>query len=210
MGGTANVYIDGFNLYYGALKDNPSCKWLDLESYFATLLPPGLELNRVRYFTAPVKPTAMDRDQPSRQASYLQAIAETQPKTSVHKGQFQRNKSKLPLASDPTKLVRVVKMEEKGSDVNLASYLLFDAFENEAECALVVTDDFDQIEPLRMAREELGRTIGIVSPRRRPKLSRTVGAAFYRPVYTSDLAGNQLPDTVQGLRGPIHRPRSWA
>ena len=29
----AVVYIDGFNLYYGAVRDTPALKWLDLERY---------------------------------------------------------------------------------------------------------------------------------------------------------------------------------
>jgi hypothetical protein len=33
-----NVYIDGFNLYYGALKRTPY-KWLDLALLARTLLP---------------------------------------------------------------------------------------------------------------------------------------------------------------------------
>jgi hypothetical protein len=32
------IYIDGFNLYYGAVKNTP-WKWLDMEKYFSLLLP---------------------------------------------------------------------------------------------------------------------------------------------------------------------------
>jgi len=32
------VYIDGFNLYYGALR-NTDYKWLDLQTLFQRLLP---------------------------------------------------------------------------------------------------------------------------------------------------------------------------
>ena len=34
------VYVDGFNLYYGAVKGTPY-KWLDLEKYFQLLRPHG-------------------------------------------------------------------------------------------------------------------------------------------------------------------------
>lgn len=33
-----NVYVDGFNLYYGCLKGTPY-KWLDLGALFQALLP---------------------------------------------------------------------------------------------------------------------------------------------------------------------------
>jgi hypothetical protein len=47
-----NVYVDGFNLYYGCLKGSPY-RWLDLEALCAHLLPKHT-IHRVRYFTARV------------------------------------------------------------------------------------------------------------------------------------------------------------
>ncbi len=44
------VYIDGFNLYYGAVKDTPY-KWLDLEALCRRLLPKD-DIVGIRYFTA--------------------------------------------------------------------------------------------------------------------------------------------------------------
>ena len=46
------VYIDGFNLYYGAVKDGPN-KWLNLDRYFRMLLPND-DIQRIRYFTAKI------------------------------------------------------------------------------------------------------------------------------------------------------------
>ena len=34
------VYIDGFNLYYGLLRDNAAYKWLDLWKFAAALVTP--------------------------------------------------------------------------------------------------------------------------------------------------------------------------
>ncbi len=45
-----NLYIDGFNLYYRALKDTPF-RWLDLHKLAETLFPEDT-INRVCYFTA--------------------------------------------------------------------------------------------------------------------------------------------------------------
>jgi hypothetical protein len=44
-----NVYVDGFNLYYGCLKGTPY-KWLDLGALCQVLLPPN-KIQRIRYFT---------------------------------------------------------------------------------------------------------------------------------------------------------------
>ncbi len=49
----ANVYIDGFNLYYG-IRRWPGSKWLDVAVLAARLFPHD-EINRIRYFTAHVK-----------------------------------------------------------------------------------------------------------------------------------------------------------
>ena len=45
-----NVYIDGFNLYYRALRHTPF-KWLDLRKLSETLFPQDT-IHRVCYFTA--------------------------------------------------------------------------------------------------------------------------------------------------------------
>ena len=54
--GRTNVYIDGFNLFYGALKGS-EYKWLDLEALCRQLLPKD-SIHRIRYFTAKVTATA--------------------------------------------------------------------------------------------------------------------------------------------------------
>ena len=48
----ANVYVDGFNLYYSALRRRfPDCKWLDVRALAETLFPND-EIARVLYFSA--------------------------------------------------------------------------------------------------------------------------------------------------------------
>ncbi len=70
----ASVYIDGFNLYYGAVKNRwPDCKWLDLGALSARVLPKD-QINQIRYFTATVTPRMPDGKQPARQQAYLRAL----------------------------------------------------------------------------------------------------------------------------------------
>jgi hypothetical protein len=35
------VYIDGFNLYYGAVRSRPECKWLNLDRLARAYLDPS-------------------------------------------------------------------------------------------------------------------------------------------------------------------------
>lgn len=208
----ANVYIDGFNLFYGALKGKPSLKWLDLAAFGRALLLPDHELHRVRYFTARVGGRAVDPHLPQRQDTYLRAVA-TLPEVSVHEGYFQTKPARLPLASSPAhapEIVEVLRTEEKGSDVNLATHLLLDAFREDAEVAIVVSDDYDLKEPLRVVGSALGRTLGVASPRCSPRLGRAVEASFYRPVHEVTLCECQLPATVETDGGAISRPADWS
>jgi hypothetical protein len=67
-----NVYVDGFNLYYGCLKGSPY-KWLDLDALSRTLLP-GDDIHRIRYFTARVSARPDNPACNRRQAVYLRAL----------------------------------------------------------------------------------------------------------------------------------------
>jgi hypothetical protein len=67
-----NVYVDGFNLYYGRLKDTPY-KWLDLGALCQALLPPN-KIQRICYFTAKISAQA-DPHQPVRQSRRAQGRA---------------------------------------------------------------------------------------------------------------------------------------
>ncbi len=51
MPGT-NVYIDGFNLYYGAVKNTPY-RWLNLSALCRHMLPND-QIQSIKYFTAKV------------------------------------------------------------------------------------------------------------------------------------------------------------
>lgn len=66
------MYVDGFNLYYRALKGR-RCNWLNLQALAALLLP-TYTIVKVRYFTALIAPSAHDRDQHLRQQAYIRAF----------------------------------------------------------------------------------------------------------------------------------------
>lgn len=69
----------------------------------------------------------------------------------------------FPLTNPPQK-VRVLKVEGKGSDVNLAAHMLWDGFRRDYECAVVVSNDSDLLEPIRIVRRELGIPVGVINP----------------------------------------------
>jgi len=205
-----NVYVDGFNLYYGCLKGT-SHKWLDLDVLCRTLLPNN-QLHRIRYFTARVK-VRDDPLAPVRQDLYLQALS-TLPHVSTHLGHFLVTKARMALATPPPagpRTVEVLKTEEKGSDVNLATYLLTDAFRGDCQTAVVITNDSDLAEPIRVISQELSIPVGLINPHPR-QASRALlrqGPAFVKSIRPSVLAKSQFPAEIVVRGRTIHRPQGW-
>jgi hypothetical protein len=60
--------------------------------------------------------------------------------------------------------VEILDSEEKGTDVNLATHLLLDGFDQDYEQAVVVSNDSDLAFPIKMVREKFGISVGIVNP----------------------------------------------
>jgi hypothetical protein len=206
----ANIYVDGFNLYYGSLKGTPY-KWLDLEALSRRLVP-GYDINRIRYFTARIIHNRSDPGSGRRQNAYIRALA-VNPLTSIHMGKFQRTVVRMVLAapqSGQPQTVEVIKTEEKGTDVNIASYLLLDAFHGDSDLAVVVTNDADLAEPMRILVREFGLELCIANPFRHPssELGR-VPTTFRRQIRVGALAASQLPSVLADKTGFVRRPASW-
>lgn len=203
-----NVYIDGFNFYYGCVKGTPY-KWLNFAELCRLSLPAHYHVNRIRYFTALITPRPNDPQQIDRQRIFLRALR-TLPNLTVHLGQFLQSYVNMPLAP-PVKgspFARVLKTEEKGSDVNLATYLLVDAYEKDFEAAVVISDDSDLAEPILVVRKRLGRHVTVLSPRGQSRtLSRA--ATRFRKIDVAHLAASQFPTTLTDANGTITKPASW-
>jgi len=117
----------------------------------------------------------------------------------------------LPLTgTSPTKRVWVDRTEEKGSDVNLAAHLLRDAFMHRFEVAVLVTNDSDLVEPVRIVRVEMGLPVGILNPHEHHSKVLRPLATFVKRIRQSDLIASQFPDEIVGADGRIIRkPRDW-
>jgi uncharacterized LabA/DUF88 family protein len=209
------VYIDGFNFYYAALRGahaRPGAlKWLDLLK-FGQLLLPAHDVRLVRYFTAAVKPTESDPTQHIRQSAYLRALG-AMPGVMVHTSTFSRWQVRRPRVHPRPGHARTALIwdtKEKGSDVNLATYLLVDAFENACDVAVIISDDSDLLEPVRVVRERLGKQVGVVRIRTDRSSVFRNRVDFVVQARTWHFAHAQLPDDVQ-LSGArvVTRPAEW-
>jgi len=231
-----NVYVDGFNLYYGAVRLTPY-KWLDIRALCLRLLSPAVQLHRIRYFTAEVTGGPADANKIQRQRFYLRALR-TLPNTTIHLGRFLESRTRMRVASPPPggpTSVEVVKVEEKGSDVNLAAWLLLDGCRGDYEQAVVISNDSDLVEPIRMVRYELNLPVGVFNPhtqatrdrefmlrpqaggtkpkKAHPSIELRKVAKFRRDITsdgpTSDVAMCQFPATLTDTAGTFTRPTGW-
>jgi NYN domain-containing protein len=207
-----NVYVDGFNLYYGCLKGSPY-RWLDLETLCVQLLPRHT-IQRVRYFTAKVSVRPNKTHDPIHQDAYLRALA-TRSTMSIHLGHFLTKPAKLPLANPAPggpKFADVLRTEEKGSDVNLATYLLADAFRHDADAFVIISNDSDLTEPMRIVRHELGLVVGLVNPhpaKRRSHALLSCKPTFFKQIRPGILANSQFPAQLTDRAGTISKPSGW-
>jgi len=126
-------YIDGFNLYYGALRGTPH-KWLDVKALFGRILRPENDILKIKYYTARVSAWPDNPDAPTKQDFYLQALAAHIPELEITEGHFIQKPVTMRLMNKMrfrrSMYVRVLKSEEKGSDVNLSVHLVNDAWNN--------------------------------------------------------------------------------
>ena len=203
-----NVYVDGFNLYYGALRGTPY-KWLDLMGLFQGILGPRHNVQKIKFFTARVLDRG-GRHSSTRQDLYLNALEKHCPNVELIYGYFAVRPATLPL-ENPGKegrMVRVIRTEEKGTDVNIAVHLVHDAWLNDYDCAVLVSNDGDLAEALRLVKSDCKKEIRLMLPRgtqRSGKLSRH--ADFFHHITPGALEKNQLPSPIPGTR--IFKPKEW-
>ena len=201
------VYVDGFNLYYGSLKRTPY-KWLDLGRLCSAMLPTDRVI-AINYYTARISARPGNPTAPNDQQIYLRALR-TIPNLSITYGHFLTHSVSMALTGVmPTKRVWVDKTEEKGSDVNLASHLLRDAFRGAFQAAVLITNDSDLAEPVRIVRQELNLPVGILNPHQQHSAELKRIATFVKRIRQSDLIASQFPAVLNDAKGSIHKPPSW-
>ena len=204
------VYVDGFNLYYGALKGTPY-KWVDLDALFTYLLWSNNKIVGIKYFTARVSNTPSDPDKANHQDAYIRALKKTCPHLHVHFGQFTTHnvKAKLLTPINGIRYVDVVRTSEKGSDVNLAVHLLNDAWIDGYDCAVLVSGDSDLAESIRLVKTfHAQKKVGLITMGKRGTSKELVKEVdFVKHMSKAALAASQLPVNIPGTN--LRKPPDW-
>jgi hypothetical protein len=191
-----NVFIDGLNLYYGALSREPELRWLNLEELVARLLP-AEQVGTIHYFTARVRQGRPGDTAPQRQDAYLRALG-TLRRVEVHEGYFSLNHKRRVLADRrfshrelfipeflptddfdrlwadkvsrrgdrPFSLAHVEMPEEKVTDVSLGAHLVRDCLQRRCDRAVVVSNDGDFRDAIQIAVDS-GSDVRVSNPQRR-------------------------------------------
>jgi uncharacterized LabA/DUF88 family protein len=176
------------------------------------LLLPKNQVLKIKYFTALVNPRPHDPDQPQRQQICLRALR-TIPNPEVILGHFLTHEVSMPLANCPPghqRYAQVIKTEEKGSDVNLATHLLHDGYQNAYAVAIVISNDSDLVETIKIVRNELKKGVIVLNPfKDTPSVELNKTATFVKPIRAGVLAASQFPSPMQDRNGSFYKPPSW-
>jgi len=111
--------------------------------------------------------------------------------------------------SNPIKKIWVDKTEEKGSDVNKAAHLLHEAYQKKFEVAVLITNDSDLVEPVRIVRRNLNLPVGILNPQQHHSTVLKAEATFMKRIRQTDVAAYQFPPIMNDAKGQFHKPSTW-
>lgn len=177
----------------------------------------GCDVLKVKYFTAHVDGRE-HADDPNRQQVYLRALKAKNPGViEIILGSFRTDAKRRRLAHAPRSFknmateqsVYIMQTEEKGSDVNLAVHLVNDAWMDEYDLALIISNDSDLIEGIKLVREHCHKHVAVANPTpgSRPQTELRAVMDSKRHITMDQLQNCQLPDPITGTT--IHKPPAW-
>lgn len=143
---------------------------------------------------------------------YFLRVLRTIPGLEIIYGHFiTKNVSMLQAGLPPgtKRFVNVVKTEEKGSDVNLATHLVNDAHNGLFELAVLITNDSDLLEAVRIVKRELNLHVGLLNPHKHPSRVLKAEVDFMKRIRANVLARSQFPPTLTDTQGQFTKPASW-
>ena len=226
------IYIDGYNLYYGRLRGT-KYKWLDVVSLFSQIIrsiEPASQLVAVKYFTAPaLTKFARHGDESMRaQNDYHRALESKYPNifTKILGSHvYEKDGTSLPIyvdgqPFDKTNTVKVWRLVEKKTDVNLAICMYRDVSKGLIDQLVLVSNDSDAEPVLEALVEDFPELkIGLIMPlaypddtkKGRPASTGLSKLAHWTRSYIRDdeLKKALLPDQVPTRKKPAKKPMHW-
>lgn len=225
------LFVDGFNYYYGLsrgrpVRCHPRTKWANpvlLGQAICRQIGIDGTVGRVHYCSAPSLPGPNDPGQATRQHHYFQALSGVPGVTVTLGRHFEKPKSVRAIDAVTGQAIgpafKAMVREEKGSDVNLAAFLVRDAARDQFDVAIVLSNDSDLASAVNIAREDFGKEVVVVSPQinhrdrhGRRRVSYDLARAASRSLILDHnlLSGCRLPDPSPDADGNlIACPSEW-
>lgn len=173
------------------------------------LLFPSDTITKIKYFTAQVKirPNDTDLDKPVRQQIYFRAL-KTISNLEIIEGHFLTHAVTMKNATG-LGFSKVIKTEEKGTDVNIATHLVNDAHKGLFEIAVVISNDSDLVEPVRIVTSELSIPVIVVSPFSKNSIQLKSIASSVRKLRKGVICASQFSNIMSDSVGTFTKPASW-
>mgnify|MGYP000937855555 CR=1 FL=1 len=197
------AYIDGYNLYYGLRsKGWKYFYWLDLRALALNLIKPWQTLITTKYFTTKV---SNPPDKMRRQNTFLEALS-TLPDFYIYYGNYQAESITCRNCG-----YTYTTYHEKMTDVNIATEMLFDAFSDHFDTALLISADSDLVGPVQKVKQLFPeKRVVLVFPPARHSVALGKASDACLHLSPSILSKSLFPDKVTKPDGfVLQRPEEW-
>lgn len=196
------AYIDGFNLYFGIMEAGlTDCRWLNIVSLIESLLRPGQQLTIVKYFTSRV---SNNPEKQKRQSTYIETLEAIG--VDIFYGKYQMNEAECRRCGNIWP-----EPNEKMTDVNIATQLLLDGFQDKFDIAVLVSGDSDLVPPIRAIHSNFSsKRVMVFFPPKRFNNSISSVAKGSLIIGKKRLKESQFPEDVTKKNGfKLKKPNEW-
>jgi uncharacterized LabA/DUF88 family protein len=196
------VYVDGFNMYFGMMEAGfDRLRWLNLEALTKGLLLPNQELVAVKYFTSRV---SNNPDKQKRQTTYLEALESTGVK--IYYGNYQSDKIECRRCGNIW-----ADYNEKMTDVNIATQILIDAYQDNYDMAMLISGDSDLVPPIKAVHELFNKKrVFVAFPPKRHNQSVALVSKGSITIGRKKIQDSQFAEEVLKKDGfVLKKPKDW-
>jgi uncharacterized LabA/DUF88 family protein len=196
------VYVDGFNLYFGLLEAGyENCKWLNINKLASNLIQANQSIIEIKYFSSRV---SNNPDKQKRQTTYIEALEAVGVK--IYFGNYQSDTIECRLCGNiwPT-------YHEKMTDVNIATQLLIDAYQDRYDMAMLISGDSDLVPPMKAIHALFNKKrVFVAFPPKRHNSSVALIAKGSMMIGRKKLIDSQFDNEVTKKDGFILiKPKDW-
>ena len=106
-------------------------------------------------------------------------------------------------------VVVIRKQEEKESDVNIATHIIYDSCCEDIDSIVLLSNDSDLKAPLYFAKKKLNKKIVVISPAKKVQVDLRKIAHFSKCIPHTIIGSCQFPDEVRTKQRVTRKPVSW-